>query len=106
MQVQIVGDGVEIDERIKQIVDEKIATELEKLLSSYDDDQKMARLRIQKEPHHDMKYKLYFEMILPGKNGKIYSDEAGDDLLNVIIALRKEVERQIKDYKEKLQDSR
>jgi ribosomal subunit interface protein len=106
MRLQIVGDGIEIDERIKAVVDEKFSEEIDKLLPQLEEDLKIGTLRLSKESHHDKKYRLVFNMDLPGKGGVIFSEESGEDLLNVLIALKKEVSRQIKDYKEVKDDAR
>lgn len=104
MQIQIIGDGIEVDERIKDIVQIKIIDELQKYLTDFDEDLQHATVRIEKLGHHG--FKANFDMRLPGSNGHIYSEEEGDDLVNLLIALRKEVEMQIRNYKDKLQDYR
>lgn len=106
MRLQIVGDGIEIDDRIKTIIDEKFVYEIDKLLPQMDEDLKTGTLRLTKETHHDKKYRLIFNMDLPGQGGVIFSEESGEDMLNVLIALKKEVSRQIKDYKEEREDAR
>ena len=104
MNIQLIGDGILIDERIKDIVETKINIEIEKYLHDFDDDIKKATIRIEKKSRN--LFKVNFDMRLPGSNGHIYSEEEGDELLNVIIALRHEVERQVRDYKIILQDPR
>lgn len=95
---------MEIDDRIREMVELKITNELQKYLTDFDPDLQHATLKIEKLAHHG--FKTNFDLRLPGSNGHIYSEEEGDDLLNLLIALRKEVETQIRDYKEKLQDYR
>lgn len=104
MNLQIVGVGLDIDKRIKEIADEKIGLELEKYLKDFEEDLKHAHVKIEKLSHGG--FNVNFDMRLPGSNGHIFSEETGDELLNVLIALRHEVERQIKDYKDKLQNYR
>ncbi len=101
MNVQIIGDGIEIDDRIREVVETKMASEIEKYLKDFADDLKKATVRIEKLSHGG--FHVNWDMRLPGKNGHIFSQEDGDDLLNVLIALRKEVESQVRDYKERLQ---
>lgn len=101
MNVQIIGDGIEVDERLKEIVQVKIADEIEKYLHDFAEDLKHATVRIEKLTHGG--FKANFDMRLPGSDGHIYSEEEGDELVNVIIALRKELQEQIRDYKDKLQ---
>lgn len=104
MQIQLIGSGIEIDDRIKDIVNTKITQELAKYLTDFDEDLQKAVVRIEKLAHHG--FKANFDLRLPGSNGHIYSEEEGDDLINLIVALRKEVEMQIRDYKDKLQSYR
>lgn len=104
MQIQIIADGVEIDERLKEIVQTRVEDEIEKYLADFDPDLKKARMKIEKLARGG--FKINFDMRLPGSNGHMYSEEEGDDLLNVLIAVRKEVETQIRNYKDKLQDYR
>ncbi len=104
MQIQLIGSGIEIDDRIKDIVETKITSELQKYLTDFDEDLQKAVVRIEKLAHHG--FKANFDMHLPGSNGHIYSEEEGDDLINLLVALRKEVEMQIRDYKDKLQTYR
>ncbi len=104
MNIQIIGDGLEVDDRIREMVETKITLELQKYLTDFDEDLQIAKVRIEKQAHHG--FKVNFDMRLPGRNGHIYSEEMGDDLLNLLIALRKEVAIQIKNYKDKLQDYR
>lgn len=103
MNLQLIGDNIDIDNRIKQVCEDRIGKELEKYLKDFADDLKVARIKIQKIKTG---FNVNFDMRLPGSNGHIFSEESGDDLLNVLIALRREVERQIKDYKGKLQEYR
>ncbi len=104
MEIQIIGDGLEIDERIKELVQVKITNELQKYLTDFNEDFQKAKVRIEKLAHHG--FKANFDILLPGSNGHIYSEEEGEDLINLLIALRKEVEMQIRDYKDKLQSYR
>lgn len=104
MQIQLIGSGVEIDDRIREIVRTKVQLGLEKYLVDFDEDLQKATLKIEKKGHHG--FNVNFDIRLPGSNGHIYSEEEGDDLINLLSALRKEVEVQIRDYKEKLQEYR
>lgn len=104
MNVQIIGDNIEIDDRIRDIVSEKVTSELEKYLVDFAEDLKIIKIKIEKLGHHG--FKTNFDMRLPGSNGHIYSEEEGDDLINLLIALRKEVEKQLRNYKDRLQDYR
>ena len=104
MNLQVVGDGIEIDEHIKELLDLKVGKELDKFLKDFDEDLKHANIKIEKLARSG--FKVNFDMRLPGGGGHIYSEEEGDDLINVLIALRKEVSTQIKDYKDKLQEYR
>ena len=102
MNLQAVGSGIEVDDRIREVLDLKLAKELEKYLHDFADDLKHAHIKIEKLARGG--FSVNFNMKLPGNNGHIFSEVTGDDLTNVIIALRHEVERQLRDYKSKLQD--
>ncbi|MBP7118686.1 ribosome-associated translation inhibitor RaiA [Candidatus Woesebacteria bacterium] len=104
MTIQLIGDGIEIDERIKQIVEEKLNKEIGKYLHDFAADLQMATVRIEHKTRN--LFKVNFDMRLPGATGHIYGEEEGDELLNVIIALRHEIERQVREYKDRLQDPR
>lgn len=104
MQVQLLGDGVEVDDRLREIVEDKLTRELEKYLHDFDEDLKFAKVKIEKLARFG--FKVNFDMHLPGKNGHIYSEEEGEELTNLLIALRKEVEMQLRNYKDKLQEYR
>ena len=104
MQIQLMASGIEIDERLREIVETKVTKELQKYLTDFDEDLQKAVMRIEKLAHHG--FKANFDLRLPGSNGHIYSEEEGDDLTNLLVALRKEVEMQIRNYKDKLQSYR
>lgn len=104
MEIQIIGDGVEVDDRIREIVDTKIRLEIEKYLTDVEEDLKRSIVKIEKLAHHG--FKVNFDIRLPGSGGHIYSEETGDDLLNVVIALGREVSRQIREYMDRLQSYR
>lgn len=104
MNVQIIGDGIDVDARIKEAVNTKLAVEIDKYLMDFEEDLKRATVRIEKLSHGG--FKINFDMRLPGSNGHIYSEEEGRELLSVLVALRHEVERRVTNYKDKLQEYR
>lgn len=104
VDIQLTSDGIEIDERIRKMVTEKVGDELEKYLSDFEPDFKKATVRIEKNSRHG--YTVHIDMRLPGSTGHLFAKESGDDLTNLLIAIRHEIERQLRDYKDRLQDYR
>lgn len=104
MNIQFVGDGVDIDSHIKDLIQTKLSDEIEVLLTDFEEDLKVAHVKLEKIGRGG--FKINFDMRLPGSNGHIYSEETGDDLQNVLVALKREVLRQVKEYKDRLQDYR
>lgn len=102
MNLQIFSDSIELDEKLTKFIDERFTSKIDRLLTDFDEDMKTASLRIQKGVRWG--FKVSFDLVLPGKK-QIYSDETGKDLQTTILALRDEVVRQVKDYKDKLQST-
>lgn len=99
MRIKIVTDDVEINDRILNIIQDKIDKGLEKYLPSLNEDIKKATVTIQKRSRWG--YKIKFNMWLPKKE-HIFAEEEGDDLLETFTRLREDLEKQLKKYREKL----
>ena len=99
MKVQIIGDNIEINEWIKNVVNDKITSDLEKYLKDFSDDIKRATVKIHKRSRWG--YKVNFDMWLPGKE-HIFAEAVHKDLPSAIVQLREKLERQIEEYKSEL----
>ncbi len=97
MKIQIAWEKIEPTEQDKQMVLEKLAS-LDKLLQRFEEDLKVAEVRIMRRSRWG--FRIRFDMQLPGKH--IFATEMGDELVNVVVAVREEAEIQIKEYVEKL----
>ena len=97
MKIQISWDKITPTEEEKEMVMEKFVI-LDKLLQKFEEDLKVASVNIAKRSRWGFRVK--FDMQLPSKH--IFATEMGDDLVNVVVAVREEVERQIKEYVEKM----
>jgi ribosomal subunit interface protein len=98
MNIQIIGDNIKIDERIRGIINNKIG-DLEKYLKPFAEDMKDATVKIKKRK--DWGYKVNFNMWLPGKK-EIFAEAKHEELLPAVVALREKLEVQIKKYRDKL----
>lgn len=99
MQVKIIGENIEINKYIQNLISDKIATDLNKYLKNFSKDVKTATVKIVKRK--DWGYKVDFEMWLPEKK-QIFANAIHKDLSSAVVQLREKLERQIKKYKEKL----
>lgn len=99
MKVKIIGDNIELNKWVKNLVHNKITNDLEKYLQDFNEDIKTATVKIHKRTHWG--YKVNFDMWLPGKK-HIFSEALHEDLASAIIELREKVEKQIKEYKGRL----
>ncbi len=99
MNIQIIGDNIEINKEIKDIVNDKLATDLEKYLKNFDEDMKNATVKIMKGKAWG--YKVNFNMWLPGKE-HIFAETKHKNLTSAIVELREKLEIQIKKYKAEL----
>ncbi len=103
MNLQIISDDFKLDEKLTKFIEERFTQKIDKLLMDFDEDMKIATMRIEKGSRWG--FKVNFDLMLPGKK-HVYSDETGKNLQTTILALRNEVMSQVKDYKEKLQNTR
>ena len=99
MNIAIMGDNIEITEDIKNIVMKRLVDKLDKLTQHFSLDSLNANLRLSE--HHSYGFRGSFNMWLPGKK-QVFVEDTHRDLQSVIVLIRHEVERQIKDYNNKL----
>lgn len=103
MQIQILTDGVEIDDKVRGLIEKKLVPKLDKYLTHFDEDAKLATIKLEKRTRWG--YKVNLNMNLPGKK-HIFAEVKHNDLGAAVVDLREEVERQLIEYKEKLQQKR
>jgi ribosomal subunit interface protein len=99
MNIQINGNNLEISQKIRDLIDKRFSSKLDKLLTRFNDEIKTAFLSIEKDKYD--KYHAQFNMTLPGgsKESEIYAQNQHETLLTTITGLREQVEKQIKKYK-------
>ncbi len=100
MNIQVIGDNVDIDSRYKDIVDDVLGEKIDKLLVDFAEDMKHATVKISKIPSKSL-FQLNFNMWLPGKE-QIFADSEHEVFMSAVVNLREAVESQIKKYKGKL----
>lgn len=96
MNIQITGDNFELSENTKKLVNEKLAQKLEKLLTTFAPEMKIATLRIEKDKLDN--FHLHFAMNLPGKE-QIFSETTHKFLEPALVDLEDQLEKQIKKYR-------
>lgn len=97
MNIQIIADNLTLSAGNRLLIDEKINTHLEKLLSHYSPEQKTASVKVEKDKYD--KYTINFDMTLPGKV-HIYAETQHILFESALIDLIDAVEKQIKKLKE------
>lgn len=100
MHIQLIGDNIKILPNMKEIVDEKFIIEIEKHLVDFNEDMKVATLKVRMRENKS-EYKVNFHMWLPGKE-QIFAEGKSHNFLSAVVDLREKVERQIESYKGKL----
>lgn len=100
MNIQIIGDGVEVTDKIRKLVDNKISQKLEKLLSPFSPEMKTATMRIQRQARTG-DYIVDLDMMLPGKE-HIFAKTTHTNITTALTGLEEQAEKQIKRYRESL----
>lgn len=99
MNIQITGDNFDLSDSNKELIDEKIGEHLDKLLTNFDADIKIASMRISKDKLGI--FFVNFDMNLPGKV-HIYAKTSHKIFESALIDLTQNLEKQIKKYREDL----
>lgn len=99
MKIIIRGDNLDIDSRMKKIINEKIGKDLEKFLVNFDEDTKTAYISVFEDKRWG--FRISFNMDLPKKK-KIFAQVRKKSFLFGVTELRDEVKRQIIKYKYQL----
>ncbi len=98
MRIQIIGDGIKLNDHIRTLVDEKLGQRLDQMLQDFDEEIKTAKVRIKDHPEG---YEVSFEMWLPGKE-HIFAERVSDRLTLAFTELRESVEKQLERYRGEL----
>jgi ribosomal subunit interface protein len=99
MRIKIIGGNIDVTPRIKRLVQNKIARNLEKYLPKLNQEIKTATIKIEK--HTRWGYKVNFDMWLPEKY-QIFAESRKENLRSALVDLKRQLERQIKKYKASL----
>jgi ribosomal subunit interface protein len=99
MNIQIIGDNFNVSQSTRDLVEEKVGSRLDKLLTKFAPEMKSALLHIEKDKFENLSLNL--DMNLPGKE-HIFAKTSHKILESGLIDLAEEVEKQIKKYKDKL----
>ena len=97
MNIQIIADNLILSAGNRLLIDEKINFHLEKLLSHYSEEQKIASVKVTKDKLD--KYTINFDMNLSGKKN-IYANATHILFESALVDLIDAVEKQIKKLKE------
>lgn len=107
MNIHIQSMGIELTEAIKMHVEEKMRT-LEKFVHTKNPEAVAVEVEVGKESEHHNKGPIFFcevHLIIPDEEN-VRSREVHEDLYAAIDTVRKELQRQLVDLKEKMIDRR
>ena len=96
MNIQIIGDNLDISDSNRLMIEDKVGSHLDRLLTKFDNDMKTASMRIIKDKLGN--FIINFDMNLPGKT-HIYAQTTHKVFESALIDLAHELERQIKKFK-------
>lgn len=97
MNIQIIADNLVLSAGNRLLIDQKLNSSLEKLLTHYSPEQKIASVKVQKDKYE--KYTINFDMNLPGKE-HIYAQTSHILFESALVDLISAVEKQIKKLKD------
>jgi ribosomal subunit interface protein len=99
MNIQILGDNISLSSKVKKLIDAKINLKLEKLLTDFAPDLKIASMKVTKNKIGH--FTVNFDMNLPGKE-HLFASTSHINLESALVDLSQQVEKQIKRYKQTL----
>lgn len=100
MQIIINAENIELNDRIREYIDEKIGKELNRLLGNINNVEGLdATVTINKRTRWG--YKVKFDTLLPVKE-HIFAEAINKDLLTCLTDLREKIEIQLNKYKAKV----
>jgi ribosomal subunit interface protein len=102
MKVQVTGIDYKIDEYTQDLIEDKVVPQLNKFVSSFNQDLKSARFTIKKRSRWGYRVKLH--VTLAGED--LFAEAVEEEVVNAVMEAREEMERQIRDHMDKLRDRR
>ena len=102
IQISLTALNFELNDKTKELVNEKINLKLSPLLDKFDPEITTATIRLEKEKFG--LFQVSFEMNLPGKE-RVYAKTTHLLLRSALIDLQQQVEKQIKKYKQELSNT-
>ncbi len=103
MKIQITSENMESSESLKAMVEEKLGQNLDKYLTSFEEDLKIADVVI--EYNQNWGFRATLNISLPGKE-HIYAEaksvDPKEEIEHVIVRLREELEPQFIKYQQKI----
>jgi ribosomal subunit interface protein len=99
MHLLVESSNIEVNQRIKSLINEKVELKLSRLLSRFHQENLNAILHIQKLKYDQ--YKLSLSIDIPGKKD-IYASTKHIDLTSGLVDLTAEAEKQIEKIKQNL----
>ena len=98
MNIQINGVNLNISQKVKGMVDKKLAHKLDQLLVKFNNEIRTGFLHLEKDKYKHFQAK--FDMALPGKDGHLFAKSQNIKLVSAVVAIREQLEKQIKKYKQ------
>lgn len=96
MKIEVLAKNMEVEARVRTLVEKRLIPKIDKFLESVPEDEKLATIRFEKRRRWG--YKASFSMRLPEEE-PIYAESVAERLLSVIVDLREQVLRQVKQYR-------
>jgi len=101
MQIKIRSKNLELDEKIKSYVEEKIGS-----LNKFLNDIQLVRVELSLDKHHRKGNVFYAEVMLEIKGNRFYTKEEAQDLYAAIDICREEMIQEIRKFKTKMRDKK
>lgn len=99
MNLQITCDNFNLSDSNRQLIDDKITVRLDKLLSTFPEDIRLASIRISQDKFAN--FLINFDMTLPPKT-RIFAQTNHKIFESALIDLTQEIEKQLNKYREDL----
>lgn len=97
MKLHISSDGVEITPEIEEVIDKKLVSKIQRLVSRYSEDSVTLRLMIRTGARWGFRVKC--DIDLPGEN--VHAEEKHKELEYALVSLAKQLQQILRKKKEK-----
>ena len=97
MKLQIQGINTNITDSKRGLISQKLIVKLDKLLAHTEEDLKIAHVKL--EQRSDWGVKVAVDLKLADQD--FYAEARRDELVTAVVEVREELERQIKEFKQK-----